>query len=138
MLFWIFFTINISGIGAYFVYFYWYLKKDFHSKENVSFFCFFCFTEEWSVTVTSILRSLVKIKETRGNAKSKNISFDVDLTSEDLQNEYYLYTQLSNSETGLGVLDHGSAKEAERNISNKRGKYIKYLVVQRYEIGKYA
>ena len=99
---------------------------------------FFCFTEEWSVTFTSILRSLVKIKETRGNAKSKNISFDVDLTSEDLQNEYYLYTQLSNSETGLVVLDHGSAKEAERNISNKRGKYIKYLVVQRYEIGKYA
>ena len=27
VLFWIFFTINISGIGAYFVYFYWYLKK---------------------------------------------------------------------------------------------------------------
>ena len=26
--FWIFFTINIGGIGAYFVYFYWYLKKD--------------------------------------------------------------------------------------------------------------
>ena len=60
------------------------------------------------------------------------------MTSEDLQNEYYLYTQLSNSETGLGVLDHGSAKEAERNVSNKRGKYIKYSAVQRYEIGKYA
>ena len=28
VLFGIFFTINISGIGAYFVYFYWYLKKD--------------------------------------------------------------------------------------------------------------
>ena len=27
VLFWIFFTINISGIGAYFVYFYWYKKK---------------------------------------------------------------------------------------------------------------
>ena len=27
-LFWIFFTINIGGIGAHFVYFYWYLKKD--------------------------------------------------------------------------------------------------------------
>ena len=27
VLIWIFFTINISGIGAYFVYFYWYLKK---------------------------------------------------------------------------------------------------------------
>ena len=25
VLFWIFFTINIGGIGAYFVYFYWYL-----------------------------------------------------------------------------------------------------------------
>ena len=27
-LFWIFFTINVGGIGAYFIYFYWYLKKD--------------------------------------------------------------------------------------------------------------
>ena len=27
MLFWIFFTINIVGIGAYFVYFHWYLKR---------------------------------------------------------------------------------------------------------------
>ena len=26
--FWIFFTINIGGIGAYFVYFYWYSKKE--------------------------------------------------------------------------------------------------------------
>ena len=60
------------------------------------------------------------------------------MTSKDLQNEYYLYTQLSNSETGLGVLDHGSAKEAERNVSNKRGKYIKYSAVQGYKIGKYA
>ena len=30
VLFWIFFTINIGGIGAYFVYFYWYLKKIHH------------------------------------------------------------------------------------------------------------
>ena len=86
----------------------------------------------------SILRSLAKIKETRGNAKSKNISCDVDLTNDDLQNEDYSYTQPSNSDPGLGVLDHGSAKKAERNVSNKRGKYIKYLAVQRYEIGKYA
>ena len=28
VLFWIFFTISIGGIGTYFVYFYWYLKKD--------------------------------------------------------------------------------------------------------------
>ena len=28
VLFWIFFTINVGGIGAYFVYFHWYLKKD--------------------------------------------------------------------------------------------------------------
>ena len=28
VLFWIFFTIKIDGIRAYFVYFYWYLKKD--------------------------------------------------------------------------------------------------------------
>ena len=25
---WIFFTIKVGGIGAYFVYFHWYLKKD--------------------------------------------------------------------------------------------------------------
>ena len=86
----------------------------------------------------SILRSLAKIKETRGNAKSKNISCDVDLTNDDLQNEDYSYMQPSNSETGLGVLDHGSAKEAERNVSNKQGEYTKYSAVQRYEIGKYA
>ena len=86
----------------------------------------------------SILRSLAKIKETRGNAESKNISCDVDLTNDDLQNEDYSYSQPSNSETGLGVLDHGSAKEAERNVSNKRGKYIEYSAVQRYEIGEYA
>ena len=67
-----------------------------------------------------ILRSLAKIKYTRGNAKRKSISCDVDLTNED-----YSYTQPSNSETGVGVLDHGSAKEAERNVSNKRGEYTK-------------
>ena len=77
----------------------------------------------------SILRSLAKVKETRGNVKSKNISCDVDLTYDDLQNEDYSCTQPSNLETGLGVLDHGPAKEAERNISKKRGKYIKYLAV---------
>ena len=66
-----------------------------------------------------ILRSLAKIKETRGNAKSKNVSYDVDLTNDDLQNGDYSYTQSSNSEPGLGVFDHGSAKEAERNVSNK-------------------
>ena len=27
-LFWMFFTINIGGIGVGFIYFYWYLKKD--------------------------------------------------------------------------------------------------------------
>ena len=86
----------------------------------------------------SILSSLAKIKETRGNAESKNISCDVDLTNDDLQNEDYSYTQPSNSDTGLGVLDHGSAKEAERNVSNERGKCIKYWAVQRYKIGKYA
>ena len=79
----------------------------------------------------SILHSLAEIKETRGNAKSKKNSCDVDLTNDDLQNEDYWYKQPSNSETGLGVLDHGSAKETERNISSKRRKYIKYLTVQR-------
>ena len=28
VLFWIFFTIDVGGIGAYFIYFYWYLEKD--------------------------------------------------------------------------------------------------------------
>ena len=28
VLFWIFFTIKIGGTGAYFIYFYWFLKKD--------------------------------------------------------------------------------------------------------------
>ena len=28
VIFWIFFTINIGGTGACFVYFYWYLNKD--------------------------------------------------------------------------------------------------------------
>ena len=28
VLFWMVFTINVDGISAYFVYFYWYLKKD--------------------------------------------------------------------------------------------------------------
>ena len=28
VLFWIFFTINVGGIGAYFVYFHWHLRKD--------------------------------------------------------------------------------------------------------------
>ena len=36
VLFWIFFTIKIGGIGAYFVYFYWYLKKDaLHVNFNI-------------------------------------------------------------------------------------------------------
>ena len=86
----------------------------------------------------SILQSLAKIKYTRGNAKRKSISCDFDLTNDDLQNEDYSYLQPSNLQKGLGVLDHGSAKEAEKNVSNKRGKYIKYLAVQRYKIGTYA
>ena len=45
----------------------------------------------------SILRTLAKIKEIRGNAKTKIILRDVDLTSDGLQNEDYLYTQPSNS-----------------------------------------
>ena len=28
VLFWIFFTVNVGGIGAYYVYSHWYLKKD--------------------------------------------------------------------------------------------------------------
>ena len=33
VLFYIFFTINVGGIGAYFVYFHWYLKKDVNRVE---------------------------------------------------------------------------------------------------------
>ena len=35
ILFWIFFTINIGGIGAYFVYFYGYLKKMFTRETTI-------------------------------------------------------------------------------------------------------
>ena len=35
MLFWIFFTINVSGVGAYFVYFHWYLKKIFTCETTI-------------------------------------------------------------------------------------------------------
>ena len=34
VLFWMFSTINIGGKGAYFVHFYWYLKKDSHVDFN--------------------------------------------------------------------------------------------------------
>ena len=33
LLFWIFFTINVGGIGAYFIYFRGYTKKDVHRVE---------------------------------------------------------------------------------------------------------
>ena len=36
VLYWIFFTINVSGISAYFVYFHWYLKKMFTRKTTIS------------------------------------------------------------------------------------------------------
>ena len=32
-LFWIFFTINVGGIGAYFISFHWYLKKNVNRVE---------------------------------------------------------------------------------------------------------
>ena len=34
-LFWIFFTINLGDIGAYFVYFHWYLRKDVTRVESL-------------------------------------------------------------------------------------------------------
>ena len=100
-------------------------------------FCFVLLKSDQSQSCLSYV-ALQNFKGTRENAKSKSISCGIDLTNDDLQNEDYSYTQPSNSETGLGVLDHGSAKEAERNVSNKRGKYIKYSAVQGYKIGKYA
>ena len=53
VLFWIFFTINIGGICAYFVYFYWYLKKDalhvnFNTyKETTIYWMQFYWTYKW-------------------------------------------------------------------------------------------
>ena len=43
VLFWIFFTINVDGIVAYFVYFHWYLKKDvtraeFHTRTQTTIY----------------------------------------------------------------------------------------------------
>ena len=35
VLFWLFFTINVGGIGAYFVYFHWYLKKMFTRETTI-------------------------------------------------------------------------------------------------------
>ena len=35
VLFWIFFTINVGGIGAYFVYFHGYLKKMFTRETTI-------------------------------------------------------------------------------------------------------
>ena len=63
---------------------------------------------------------------------------DIQLRQRIHSSPYSQYTQSSNSETGLGELDHGTAKEAETNVSNKQGKYTKYSAVQRYEIGNYA
>ena len=100
-------------------------------------FCFVLLKSDQSQSCLSYV-ALQNFKGTRENAKSKSISCGIDLTNDDLQNEDYSCTQPSNSETGLGVLDHGSAKEAERIVSNKRGKYIKYSAVQRHEIGKYT
>ena len=38
VLFWIFFTINVGGIGAYFVYFYVYLKKMFNTRTQTDIY----------------------------------------------------------------------------------------------------
>ena len=37
MLFWIFFAINVGGIGACFVYFYWYLKTDITCETTIQY-----------------------------------------------------------------------------------------------------
>ena len=92
-------------------------------------FCFVLLKSDQSQSCLSYV-ALQKLKKLGKMQKVK--TFHVTLI------EDYSYTQPSNSETGLGVLDHGSAKEAERIVSNKRGKYIKYSAVQRHEIGKYT
>ena len=38
VLFWVFFTINVGGIGAYFVYFYVYLKKMFNTRTQTDIY----------------------------------------------------------------------------------------------------
>ena len=47
--------------------------------------------------------------------------------------------KLPHSETGLGLLDYESSKEASERAEKKpRGKYTKYSDSQRHAIGKYA
>ena len=39
VLFWIFFTINVGGIGAYFIYFHGYLKNMFTCETTIYYTC---------------------------------------------------------------------------------------------------
>ena len=87
----------------------------------------------------SIIQSLAKIKQSRKNAKSKNTTCDVDLTIDGDSPTLSTNTQPSHSETGLGLLDYESSKEASERAEKKpRGKYTKYSDSQRHAIGKYA
>ena len=87
----------------------------------------------------SIIQSLAKIKQSRKNAKSKNTTCDVDLTIDGDSPTLSTNTQPSHLETGLGLLDYESSKEASERAKKKpRGKYTKYSDSQRHTIGKYA
>ena len=68
----------------------------------------------------SIIQSLAKIKQSRKNVKSKNITCDVDLAIDGDSPTLSTNTQPSHLETGLGLLDYESSKEAgERAEKNQ-------------------
>ena len=87
----------------------------------------------------SIIQSLAKIKQSRKNTKSKNTTCDVDLTIDGDSLTLSMNTQPSHLETGLGLLDYESSKEASERAKKKpTGKYTKYSDSPRHTIGKYA
>ena len=87
----------------------------------------------------SMIQRLAKTKQSRKNAKWKNTTCDVDLTIDGDSPTLSTNTQPSHSETGLGLLDYESSKEASERAEKKpRGKYTKYSDSQRHAIGKYA
>ena len=67
VLFWIFFTNNIGGIGAYFVHFYWYLIKDalhvdFNTRTQIDFYWTYKWDKPDKLTLNIKLISFTKIK----------------------------------------------------------------------------
>ena len=91
------------------------------------------------VSNMSIIQSLAKIKQSRSNA-SRNTARDIDLTKDDESPTLSTDMQLSHSETGLGILDFESSREAASRANEKqlRGKYTVYSDSKRFAIGKSA